>query len=297
MPKVRIAGHALANQSTAMPNQDMTTGEALEVRPGIWVADSVTRLGPGLAGKVLIAGSHCGIYAAYLSAKAGVRGVVLSDAGVGLDRAGIAGLDYLDELGVAAAAVDYRTARIGDGLDCAEYGVISHANSAAVRCAVEVGQSALDAATRLLGAELSTHPAPAACEARHLLTCGPSGREVWALDSISLVRPSDAGQIAVAGSHGALLGGRPETAIKVDAFAAFYNDAGVGKDRVGVSRLPVLDARGIIGATVSHQTACIGDGRSSYETGIISQFNRAAEGAGARSGMALRDFIDFLLKR
>ena len=47
------------------------------------------------------------------------------------------------------------------------------------------------------------------------------------------------------GSHGALLGGKPETAIKIPVFAALYNDADFGIDDAGIARLPVLEARGI----------------------------------------------------
>ena len=50
------------------------------------------------------------------------------------------------------------------------------------------------------------------------------------------------------GSHGALLGGKPETAIKIPVFAAIYNDADFGIDDAGIARLPALDARGIAGA-------------------------------------------------
>ncbi len=60
--------------------------------PAIRVADSVTRLGSEHVGAVLIAGSHGGIYAAWLAAKAGLRAVILNDAAVGLECAGIAGL-------------------------------------------------------------------------------------------------------------------------------------------------------------------------------------------------------------
>src|SRR5476649_1769536 len=82
--------------------------------PAILIADSVTRLGPEHVGAVLIAGSHGGVYAACLAARAGLRAVILNDAGVGLDRAGIAGLAYLDGYGMAAAVVSHETGRIGD---------------------------------------------------------------------------------------------------------------------------------------------------------------------------------------
>src|SRR5258707_190526 len=93
-------------------------------------AESVTQL-EGVAGKVLVAGSHGGIIAAFLGARAGAHALVLNDAGLGKDRAGIAGLFYLEEIGMAAAAVDCMSARIGDGGSAWETGVVSHINSVA----------------------------------------------------------------------------------------------------------------------------------------------------------------------
>ena len=82
-------------------------------------------------------------------------------------------------------------------------------------------------------------------ETRHRVAEGESGIAALALDSASLVKPEDAGAIVLTGSHGALLGGRPETAIKVAVFGAVYNDADRGIDDAGISRLPALDQRGI----------------------------------------------------
>ena len=88
------------------------------------IFDSVTVLSPEARGRAAIAASHGGEYAAYCAAKAGVKAVILCDAGVGRERAGIGGLDYLGKLGVAAAAIGHRSARIGDGQDCFARGVI-----------------------------------------------------------------------------------------------------------------------------------------------------------------------------
>src|SRR5882672_10752917 len=110
-------------------------------------AESVTQL-DDVAGHVLVAGSHGGVIAAYLGAKAGVHALVLNDAGVGKDRAGIAGLFYLEDIGMAAAAVDCMSARIGDGADMLARGVISHANLYAAMCGVAAGQSWGEAAER-----------------------------------------------------------------------------------------------------------------------------------------------------
>ena len=103
--------------------------------------------------------------------------------------------------------------------------------------------------------------------------------------------PEHRDAIVVTGSHGGLLGGRPETALKYDVRGALYNDAGIGKDEAGVSRLPALDARGIAAATVSAASARIGDARSTYEDGIVSRVNASAAALGLREGMTAREFV------
>src|SRR3954451_20656309 len=96
------------------------------------ILDSVTVFPPDARGRAAIAASHGGIYAAYLAAKAGVKAVILCDAGVGREQAGIGGLDWLEQLGMPAAAIGHRSARIGDGADCAHRGVITFANKRAM---------------------------------------------------------------------------------------------------------------------------------------------------------------------
>jgi hypothetical protein len=258
----------------------------------IVTAESVTQL-DDVAGKVLVAGSHGGIIAACLGARAGAHALILNDAGVGRDRAGIGGLAWLDRIGMAAATVDCMSARIGDGEDMLRRGVISHANAYASRVGVIAGQSCREAAARLREA-LEPRAAPPCAEGRHRLLAGPP--EVWGLDSVGLVLPQDAGRVLVIGSHGALHGGRRESALAVEARAAVFNDAGVGADRIGISRLPALDARGIAAATVDCMSARIGDARSMWETGMLSFVNAAAQAAGARPGDSVRQFAERFLR-
>lgn len=265
----------------------------MDLNKGILIEDSVTRLGDGHRGRVLIAGSHGGVYAAYLAACAGVRGVVLNDAGVGLDGAGIAGLDYLQALGIPAATVSTHTARIGDGADTAARGIVSHANSQALALGCHTGQPALSCAEAMSRA--APGPAarpPAIDEGRYRIGSVAGGVEVWALDSASLVLPEDAGRVLVIGSHGGAPGGRAETALKTDALAAVFHDAGVGVDRAGLGRLPFLDRRGIPAATVSAASARIGDGRSLWRTGVLSHVNETAAALGARPGTTVTRFVD-----
>ncbi len=248
-----------------------------------------------MAGKVLVAGSHGGIIAAYLGAKAGVHALILNDAGVGKDRAGIAGLAYLEAIGMAAAAVDCMSARIGDGEDMLARGIVSHANIFASLCGVVAGQSCLEAADRLRGAAPPRSGPPPYSEGRWRVAEGAP--EVWALDSVGKLVPEDAGRILVIGSHGAVQGGRPETALGVEAAAAVFNDAGLGADRIGIARLPVLAARGMPAAAVDCMSARIGDGRSMWETGVLSHVNAVAAARGARRGMRVQDFAALLRAR
>jgi hypothetical protein len=255
-------------------------------------AESVTQL-EDVAGKVLVAGSHGGVIAASLGATAGAHALILNDAGLGLDRAGIAGLAWLEEIGMAAAAVDCRTARIGDGADMLARGVISHANVYAARCGVVAGQSCNEAAGRLRTAlPARVKPSPYQEGRWRVREGGDATPEVWALDSIGKVTPDDAGRVLIIGSHGALHGGRAESALPVDARAAVFHDAGVGADRIGISRLPVLARRGIPAATVAADSARIGDGRSLWGTGILSHVNAAAAALGAVAGMSAIQFAD-----
>ncbi len=255
----------------------------------IVIADSITRVGPEAAGAVVVNASHGGIYAAYLAAKLHAAAAIFNDAGVGRDRAGIAGLDYLQQYGIAGATVGHITARIGDGADMMASGVITHANALAASLGVTTGQSCRAAAAALQQARPSRHAPPEALEAAFLLISEPP--QVWALNSASLVLPDHKASIVVTGSHGGLLGGRPETALKYDVLGALYNDAGIGKDAAGTSRLPALDARGIAAATVSAASARIGDARSTYEDGIISRVNARATALGLREGITAREFV------
>lgn len=259
----------------------------------IIVADSITRVAEAAAaGAVVVNASHGGLYAAHLAAELGVAAVIFNDAGVGRDEAGVGGLAYLQDLGIAAATVGHDSARIGDGADTQDNGIISHANPLAVALGVVPGQLCAEAASRLTKAARGNQPAPAAEEAAILIAAGDP--EVWALDSASLVSPAHRRAIVVTGSHGGVLGGRPETALKYDVLGAIFNDAGIGKDGAGASRLPALDSRGIAAATVSADSARIGDAISSYEDGVVSRVNARAAALGLTEGLSAREFVSRL---
>ena len=268
------------------------------LRP-IFAAESVTELGDEVRGAVLVAGSHGGLIASYLGAKAGAHALILNDAGGGLDDAGIAGLPWLDAIGMAAATVGHTSARIGDGADGLARGLISWINQHAQAAGVRVGMRASEAAAILAQAPPPHAVPPPYAEGRWLLTMR-NGIEVWALDSVGKLVAEDEGRILLIGSHGALHGGRPDSALNlhgapVAARAAVFNDAGVGADGAGITRLAELDVRGIPAATVRHTSARIGDGRSMWEKGVISCVNNAATAGGAIAGQSVSAWLACLI--
>ena len=202
------------------------------VRPtsaAIVVADSVTALDARHADTVLVSGSHGGLIAARYVIAGRVRAAIFNDAGVGLDRAGIAGLALLESLGVAAVAVAHASARIGDGSDTLQSGIVSYATAMAEACGVRAGSSCRGAAEALRSAPAWRAPLPPPVEGRYLLReAARSHPAVIAVDSIGLVERADEGTILVVGSHGGLHGGDAGSALPVEALAAFFHDAGRG---------------------------------------------------------------------
>ena len=261
----------------------------------ILLADTVTRLTVEHAGRVVVTGSHGGMIAASYTARARVRAAAFNDAGRGCEDAGIAGLAALDDIGIAAFAVAHTSARIGDAADALAHGIVSACNEAATTVGVSTHMSCAEAAQRVTAAPWREGIVPIAAEARSLLAPAERGRApVWGLDSIGLVDASGAGAILIIGSHGALHGGDPASALGVAARAAFFHDAGRGKDDAGTSRLPALAARGLPAAAVDYRSARIGDARSLWMTGILSAVNAPAESCGISEGMRVRDAVERL---
>jgi len=255
--------------------------------------DSITDANASARGRVVVSGSHGGMYPGAIASRAGVRAVLFNDAGIGLDQAGVTGVLALANTGMAAAGVDCQSCHIGSAGDALARGIISVANPVAVELGIRPGMTTREAAA-LLARAPDPHASLAQIdEARQVVVLG--GNRVHCLDSASLVGPQDEGRIVVTGSHGALIGGDPVRAIKAAAWVAVFNDAGFGLDNTGVTRLPALDARGIAALTVSCDTARIGDAISALESGVISCVNDAALALGAGVSMRLKDWLQRLI--
>jgi hypothetical protein len=251
---------------------------------GTIVVDSVTHLGERGHGQVVVSGSHGGRYSALYSVGAGAVAVVLNDAGVGKDGAGISGLEAMQELGLGAAVVSYLSARIGDAGDTLRNGTISHCNEVATAAGVRPDMAAAEAVELLAaaaGAPAADNPTP---ELRPLRLVEDMEPPTVVCDSMSQAREDQAGRVVVSGSHGGDMGGRHAPP---GLLAAFFNDAGSGKERAGIARLPLLDEMGIAAATAGHLSARIGDGEDTLRSGKITHVNRHGEQIGLRPGVAV----------
>ena len=246
------------------------------------LADTATKLSGAASHRVVVSGSHGGRYPGYLAALAKVRAIILCDAGIGKDEAGVAALADLNRLGIAAATASHLSCRIGLASDMIRRGVISRTNELARALRVHVGDTCRESAIQLCAAPFnSCEPEPFG-ETRSDFRLGR--RRVVLIDSAAMILSSDRDAIVITGSHGGLIGGDPAAALRADAFVVAFNDAGVGVEEAGVARLAPLDVRGIAAFTVASASARIGEANSTYAEGVVSRVNQTARRLGVREG-------------
>src|SRR5271170_8000411 len=193
-------------------------------------------------GHVAVSGSYGGRYNAYNAAKWPVRAVIMNDAGIGKDNAGIVGLEFLDRIDLAAATADAQTCHIGDGDHMLAHGIISHVNRSAAALGCTPNQTVRHCAEIMRAATVPATAPPAITDgARFVIRDVANEPMVICADSVGMLQPTDAGQIVVTASHAALSGGKPDNVVPPDIYAVFFSDAGGGMDGAGIARLADLD--------------------------------------------------------
>lgn len=265
---------------------------------------SVTELTKDDRGAHAIVGSHGGARSGFHAASCEVASLICHDAGVGMDEAGVAALGILERFGMPAAAVSHESAHIGDPQDMFDRGIISWINEPGTKAGLVRGMR-VRAACAVLEGYRSGHAAPTSADhvgaefrrQRIPVNTTSGSMLIVVVDSASSVNEEDDGAIVVTGSHGGLPGGAAERALKARPLLVAFNDAGIGLDNAGISRLPVLGAMGIAAICVSGDSARIGDGLSTYQTGVVSVANDTARALGARTGMPLIDLVSSLAAR
>jgi hypothetical protein len=111
--------------------------------PSVSCLDAAPMLQPGDAGNIVVTGSHAALFRGKPDGviQVDVRAIFFSDAGVGLDDAGIARLPTLDERGIAAATAAADSAAIGDAQSIYHDGLISFTNATARSFGARPGMS------------------------------------------------------------------------------------------------------------------------------------------------------------
>jgi len=242
---------------------------------------------------VVVAASYVGVLPARMMAVHQPRGVVGHDGCIGADGAGIAGLWYLEALGIPAATADGDTAELGNGPDLYEHGTISRLNFPAEQIGVRMGMPVKQAA------ELMRDVDPSDVEVgnkirREIVEEHPSGRRTVVTDSIVWAFPEDEGRsVLVTAGHTGRSGAK--FLIETRPWGFICHDGGRAKNDSGTSGLWTAQEHGLAGACIDGWSAPIGDAFRGYEVGTISVCNDLAAARGVRVGMPVREAASLLL--
>ncbi len=263
-------------------------------RGRVMAMDSAYHVAPENRGRdVVVNASYCGVLPARFIGAQAPRGAIGVDCGVGPAGASIAGLWYLEALGIPAAVADVMTVRLGDGLDLHAAGVISFANQPAASCGVRPGMAVAEAARVMLERDPELLP-PEGVTNRTILHECAGGRRIVATDSIAFALPEDRRNVLLTAGHTGrsalpyLLRARP--------FGFICSDGGGGREGSGTAALALCEPEGLCGATVDARSAAMGDGLATWG-GTISAANVLARAAGVLPGMAAREAAHLMLNR
>jgi len=244
---------------------------------------------------VCVNSSYCGVLPGRFIGEHLPRGAIGMDCAVGPEGSAIAGLWYLEALGVTAAVADVMSAHLGDGVHLYENGVISFFNQLAADCGVETGMPVREAA-RLL---LEHDPAEASASEvtnRTIMETSANGRHVIATDSIAFGTDEDidTNVLVTAGHTGR---SAVEYLRRCRPLGFICSDGGRGLDDSGMAGLFIVEDEGMAGATIDARHARMGSGLSHYHDGVISAVNAHAAACGVEIGMTAARAASLLLGR
>jgi|HubBroStandDraft_3_1064219.scaffolds.fasta_scaffold176785_1 hypothetical protein len=227
-------------------------------------------------GDVAVNASFVGVWPARFMARHRPRALIGVDCAIGMDGAGIAGLWYLEALGIPAVAAAVADVELLNGADVLRNGMVSRRNELAGDCGVEEGMSIAEAARALMTNEPHLDLDPHERGRRTVVAEHPSGRSVVCTHSIAFPFAEDRNHnvLCTGGFAGA------PNIVKASPYAFICSDGGRGRDDSGLDGLRAE----IPGATVDVQTARIGDGLSTYHEGVISACNERAAARGVIVG-------------
>jgi hypothetical protein len=242
---------------------------------------------------VVVPSSYMGVLPARLMAPHEPRAVIGHDGSIGKDGAGIAGLWYLEALGIPAAAADGMSAELGNGIDLYETGIISRVNILAERCGVTEGMPVRAAAEILLDNDPGDISAGTKIR-REIAATSESGREIVVTDSIVFALPEDENNVLVTAGHTGRSGAK--FLLEVSPHGFICSDGGMSKNNAGIAGLETTEEAGLAGACCDAWSAPVGDAFKAFDEGTISACNGPARDRGVEVGMTVRDAAFALLR-
>jgi hypothetical protein len=244
---------------------------------------------------VCVNSSYCGVLPARFIGENMPRGAIGMDCGIGPEGSAIAGLWYLEALGLPTAVADVMTAHLGDGVHLYENGVVSFVNQPAADCGVTPGMSVRDAAFLLLEQDPGSASASEITN-RTVMETSEDGRAVIATDSIAFGTDEDTDRnVLVTAGHT----GRSAVPYirRCRPWGFICSDGGRGMDDSGIVGLEIVEADGLAGATADARRARMGSGLSHYHDGIVSAANGPARERGVEIDMPVPEAAHLLLAK
>ena len=192
---------------------------------------------------VVVPSSYLGGLPARLMAPHRPRAVIAHDGCIGIDGAGIAGLWYLEAIGIPAAAAAGMSAELGNGMDLYETGIISRVNILAERAGVEEGMSVAEAAKILLENDPGDISAGTKIR-RESVAISDTGREIIVTDSIVFALPEDNKNVLVTAGHTGRSGAK--FLLEVSPHGFICSDGGMSKNNAGIAGLETTQELSLI---------------------------------------------------
>ena len=278
-----------------MTEKQTEMASSLNGRGRVMAMDSAYDVHPDNRGRdVCVNSSYCGVLPARFIAEAAPRGAIGMDCAVGPEGSAIAGLWYLEALGIPAAVADVMTAHLGNGVHLHDNGVISFRNQPAADCGVVAGMAVKDAALLMLERDPVADAAASEITNRTIMETSPDGRHVIATDSIAFGTDEDTGRnVLVTAGHT----GRSAVPYleQISPWGFICSDGGRGMDDSGIAGLYIVEHDGLAGATADARFARMGSGLSHYHDGIVSAVNGPARERGVEIDMPVPEAASLLL--
>lgn len=243
---------------------------------------------------VVLGASFAGAPTGAMPMRPGVKAWIAHEGGPGKDNAGSGGLALADRFGVPAASIATMEAGLSEGMTLVT-GHVRQVNKAAEALGVRVGMTGGEAGKLMLKAPKgrAINFDGIVDEAVHEVVSTASGKiyAVWSFSRVEGEHPNDVFCVA---SHGGKV--MAQYALRARPKGLIANDAGIGLNRTGISGLDAVEELcGIPAATVSTDSARIGDALSTYNDGVISAANKSAEALGVKEGMRASEAAALML--